>query len=283
MILSFHPIFEGDKNIICAGRDPGADDLASIKSADAVILPQGCRESLYQMARENCPHVFPDYDAKFKYPGKIGQIHLFRETNAPHPRTETYRTINHLQSTTDRQPTTDNRQLTPPFVFKFDWGGEGRNVFLIESQKAFQNVLEKAALFERTGQNGFLIQEYIPSQNRTLRVVIIGRRIISYWRVQENKETFQSNLASGAFIDADSDPGLQAEAGAAVRDFCKKTRINLAGFDFLFSSDSESEDKIGTPLFLEINYFFGRKGLGGSEAFYNLLNTEIRKWLKHLN
>jgi len=281
MILSFHPIFEGDKNIICAGRDPGADDLAAIRSADAVILPQGCRESLYQMARENCSHVFPDYDAKFKYPGKIGQIHLFRKTNAPHPGTETYRTINNLQTTTDRQPTTDNRQLTTPFVFKFDWGGEGENVFLIESQEAFQNVLEKAALFERTGHNGFLIQEYIPSQNRTLRVVVIGRRVISYWRVQENRETFQSSLASGAFIDADSDPDLQAEAGAAVKDFCKKTGINLAGFDFLFSSDSE--DKMRTPLFLEINYFFGRQGLGGSEAFYNLLNTEIRKWIEHLN
>ena len=46
MIVSFHPLFEADKNIICAGREPGADDLAAIKAAEAVILPQGCRQSL---------------------------------------------------------------------------------------------------------------------------------------------------------------------------------------------------------------------------------------------
>ena len=90
MILSFHPIFEGDKNILCAGREPGADDLAAVRAADAVIIPQGCKASLYTMARENCANVFPNYDARFEYPGKIGQTRLFRKLNAPHPKTEIY-------------------------------------------------------------------------------------------------------------------------------------------------------------------------------------------------
>jgi ribosomal protein S6--L-glutamate ligase len=34
------------------------------------------------------------------------------------------------------------------------------------------------------------------------------------------------------------------------------------------------------PLLLEINYFFGRIGLGGSETFYRILRKEIHKWLK---
>ena len=66
MIVSFHPLFEADKNILCAGREPDADDLKAIKAAKAVILPQGCRQSLYEMARDNCQHVFPDYAARFK-------------------------------------------------------------------------------------------------------------------------------------------------------------------------------------------------------------------------
>ena len=49
MILSFHPCFAGDHNIICAGREPGADDLAAIKKAKAVIVPQGCRESFDEL------------------------------------------------------------------------------------------------------------------------------------------------------------------------------------------------------------------------------------------
>jgi ribosomal protein S6--L-glutamate ligase len=112
--------------------------------------------------------------------------------------------------------------------------------------------------------------------------VVIGENIISYWRLQENLETFQANLAKGAVIDTDSDPLLQAKAADAVRDFCKKTGINLAGFDFLFSGHTKAETEADTPLFLEINYFFGRTGLGGSEKFYELLNREIKKWRDNL-
>ena len=90
MIVSFHPLFDADKNIICAGRAPNAEDLAAIRTASAVILSQGCYQSLYEMARANCPHVFPNYDARFKYPGKIGQIKLFRQMNISHPSTEIY-------------------------------------------------------------------------------------------------------------------------------------------------------------------------------------------------
>ena len=33
---------------------------------------------------------------------------------------------------------------------------------------------------------------------------------------------------------------------------------------------------------LEINYFFGRRGLGGSDAYYEILNREIHNWLEHV-
>ena len=93
MILSFHPCFSGDRQIFCAGREADEKDLAAIRSADAVILPQGCRPSLHAMARENCPHVFPNYDARFAYPRKSGQVSLFRRIGVSHPRTEIYETV----------------------------------------------------------------------------------------------------------------------------------------------------------------------------------------------
>jgi ribosomal protein S6--L-glutamate ligase len=37
------------------------------------------------------------------------------------------------------------------------------------------------------------------------------------------------------------------------------------------------------PMLLEINYFFGRKGLGGSKAYYKLLHEEIQAWLAELS
>ena len=265
MILSFHPCFEADKNIICAGREPGADDLTAIKAADAVILPQGCYQSLYEMARSNCKHVFPNFDAKFKYAGKIGQFQLFQEKNVGHPKTEAYLNIDAFSRHYGNFPV--KPALDFPFVFKFDWGGEGDYVYLIKSEAEFLNILQTARNFEKSGQTGFIIQEYIPAQNRSLRVVVIGQTVISYWRIQKNTESFVTNIAKGAVIDADADPDMQAAAVKSVKEFCCLAGINLAGFDVIFSSEVE----IKTPLFLELNYFFGRRGLGGSERFYQIL------------
>lgn len=278
MILSFHPCFVADKNMTCAGRKPGAAELDEIRHAGAVILPQGSSEDLYYMARENCKHVFPDYDARFKYPGKTGQILLFQKTETAHPAT---RIFTSLSSLCDKGGNIINAKLpfTYPFVLKFNWGGEGETVHLIKTQAGLKKVCKKAGEFEKTGQKGFILQEYIESGNRSLRIAVIGQKFISYWRVQKNPDTFCAGLSQGAAMDFDSYPELVKAAVIRAKDFCGKTGINLAGFDFLFSSDNNNDE----PLLLEINYFFGRKGLGGSEKFYKILNGEIVKWLKSLH
>ena len=270
-------MFEGDKNIICAGREPDADDLAAIKAAEAVILPQGCRQSLYEMARDNCRHVFPDYATRFKYPGKIGQMRLFQESGTAHPHAETYRSLDDFK----RQYGDDPKEIAfeLPCVFKFDWGGEGETVYLINSRKDLKTVLQKAADFERSGQKGFLLQEYVPTEGKTLRVVIIGRALISYWRIQQNADGFLSGVSRGARIDPALEPERQDAAKGFVKNLCKKTGINLAGFDIIFAPLTEYIK----PLMLEINYFFGRRGLGGSDAFYEILKRKIHNWLGQLD
>lgn len=273
MIVSYHPLFKADKNIICAGRLPNGKDLAVIRAAKAVVLGQGCYQSLYEMARANCSNVFPNYDAKFKYPGKTGQIKLFREINVCHPSTEIYSDIASFQAQYNQKP--EKLSSKVPIVFKLDWGGGGDTVYLVNSAEQLQQTIVLAAEFEKSGQAGFLLQEYIPSANKTLRVVVIGKRFISYWRIQQNSGDFHTNLSKGAVIDSEAEPGLQQKAVAAVKELCQKTGINLAGLDVLFSS----EDEDPPPLLLEINYFFGRTGLGGSEAYNKILQEEIQIWL----
>ena len=272
MILSFHPCFTGDKNIICAGRAPGSEELSAIKAADAVILSQGCSQALYEMARAHCSNVFPNYDARFQYPGKIGQIRLFQKINLPHPCTRIYLSTGEVLNSSGEivmPPVFDF-----PFVFKYPWGGEGETVFLIRSKPEFGKILNQAADYEQAGHKGFLIQEYI-STIRSLRIVQINETICSYWRVMDSGNHFGTSVAGGARIDADADPDLQKQAVCCLKNFCENTGINLAGFDILFSDETETKQ----PFFIEINYFFGRKGLGGSEKFYELLETEIKKWL----
>ena len=268
MILSFHPMIEADKNIICAGREPGDTDKEAIQNARAVILPQGCRISLYQMAVQHCPHVFPNYDAMIQYPGKTGQIRLFQKWQVPHPKSLVFDSL-------DQWHQARNIQIRFPCVFKFSWGGEGHTVYYIDSQKALDTQIARAKEYENTGQYGFIVQDYIPCQGRSLRMVIVNQSIASYWRVQS--DSFYSNIAQGATIAYDIEPELVESAKLRMIDFCQKTHINLAGFDFIF------HEKHRLPLFLEINYFFGRKGLGGGEAFYKMLISGIKNWLKSVD
>lgn len=273
MIVSYHPLFEADQNIICAGRTPNEKDLAAIRAAKAVVLGQGCYQSLYEMARANCHHVFPNYDAKFKFPGKIGQIKLFRNIQAPHPPTEIYCRLAAFQEKYRTKP--GQWPIRYPLVFKYNWGGEGEAVYRLDSAQDLQAMLMQAAEFEKSGQSGFLLQEFVPCRNRTLRVAVIGRQIVSYWRIQQKRGIFHASLSKGAVVDSEAEPEQQQKAVAVVQDVCQKTGINLAGFDVIFSSESDDP----APLLLEINYFFGRQGLGGSEAYYKILQEEIRAWL----
>jgi ribosomal protein S6--L-glutamate ligase len=270
MIVSFHPVFTGDINLLCAGRKPGREELCAIRSAAAVILPQGCSQELYEMARANCSRVFPNYDARFRYPGKTGQIRLFRETGAAHPDTEIFANLGDY-----------HRRRTPepfcgyPLVFKFDWGGEGETVFLAENRSELDELLRHAERCERSGQRGFLLQQFIDCGGRSLRVVVIGDRMLSYWRIAGRAGAFKASLSTGGRIDPDSDPASRREAECRVAWFCRKTRINLAGMDVIYAADAPGSP----PLLLEINYFFGRSGLGGSAAYYRLLDASIRRWL----
>jgi ribosomal protein S6--L-glutamate ligase len=134
-------------------------------------------------------------------------------------------------------------------------------------------LLGLAQKSERSGPKGFLFQKYIPSENKTLRVVVIHEAVHSYWRCHPDR--FYSNISGGAVIDKDSDPDRQKAARETVIAFCRKTRINLAGFDLIFSLNPSDS----TPFFLEINYFFGRKGLGGSQQYYDLLTGQITRWI----
>lgn len=273
MILSFHPCIVADENILCAGRDPDHTDLALIKRAKAVILPQGCRKTLYDMAVSHCSHVFPDYDVKFDFPNKIGQIDLFKKLHISHPETEIFPSV---EAFYDKGGSAFN--LDFPSVFKFDWGGEGDNVFFVDTKDALHNALKRAKRYEGSGQTGFLIQKFIPSNNRSLRVAVIGQKRISYWRAQTDPTQFIASVSKGAVIDKEADPDLQQIGIEKTDQLCEKTGINLAGVDLIFSDSTGMQE----PYFLEINYFFGRSGLGGSERFYELLDQAVSDWLKDI-
>jgi len=269
MILSFHPIIEADENLLCAGRQPDGDDLKAIRQAKAVILPQGCSEALYRMARTNCAQIFPNMDIRFDYPGKLGQILLFQKLGVDYPETAPYQQVDEFE----RSPA----GFDLPWVIKLNWGGQGEGVWAVKTAGDQDRAMTRLVSMEATGQPGFLVQKYIDSQGRCLRVVVVGDHIVSYWRIQSATQPFGTGVAHGAQIDHAADPDLQEKAATIVRRICKQTRLQLGGFDFIFSRKALDQGT-AAPLLLEINYFFGRTGLGGSQEFYKTFTEAVERW-----
>ncbi len=273
MILSFHPCYSADKNRMCAGRDPDEKDMALMRKARAVILPQGCRRSLFEAARINCTRVFPDYTARFAWPDKTGQIRMFRHFAAPHPETAVFENIDDYLGRCRNGGLPEGFDF--PLVFKYNGSGEGSGVWPVFSRNELDRLLEQTTQWEKTGQYGFLLQRLIETGGRCLRVAVIGKETVSYWRVQKDSSEFIATIARGAVIDHESRPGLRKQGEKRVRCLCSKTGINLAGFDLIFPAEGGPRN----PMFLEVNYYFGRRGLGGSKNFYRLLCREIDKWI----
>jgi ribosomal protein S6--L-glutamate ligase len=269
-VLSMHPVIPGSSFY----WDRGVWDrelFAALDDADAVILPQTVEKELYYLCTERCGHVFPNYDLRFRWEGKVGDTLAFWTYSMKHPRTLVFPRVETLLG---KHPDMEHRvpELPPyPFVLKGTRGGEGRQVWLVQDEAALEVGMNTLLHAELHGCSGFVIQEYVEGIDRDLRVVVIGSRLYSYWRTAEG---FLHNVARGGEIDAESDAGLQAAGREKVREFCSLSGVNLAAFDLVFPPGKDA------PVFLEINYTFGRTGLGGSEKFYTLLQETVEEWLR---
>jgi ribosomal protein S6--L-glutamate ligase len=268
MLLSFNPVINGD--LFLWERAPWDDNLFSaIKKSRAIVLPQTVSREFYWLCRRNCPEVFPNYDMRFCWEGKMGDTLLFRSYGVPHPRTVVFPKV---ESLVGEHPEMMAEHKLPdfPFVVKGALGGGGSSIWLVTNREDFDQAISDLLKKELEGYCGFVMQEYVPDLKKDLRVVVIGDEVLSYWRTGDN---FFHNVACGGEIDPESDPGLQKNGREAVRRLCNRTGINLAGFDLIFPQRDSN------PVFLEINYTFGRAGLGGSEAFYRLLKKAVDRWL----
>lgn len=271
-VISFHPEIEADRFIW--ERSVWDRELpALLRRSRAVILPQTVGRELYFLCRRCAPAVFPNYDCRFKWEGKTGDTLLFWQFSVPHPRTLIFPRV---ETMVGHHPEMGLEVELPPFplVLKARDGGEGRSTWLVQGPEELRPRLAELEKREWQGERGFVVQEYIPGTGRDLRVTVIGDQLFSYWRVNPN--SFHHNLARGGALDREADPGLQERGRELVRDFCRQSGINLAGFDLLFPPGREK------PLFLEINYTFGRGGLGGGEAYRKLLGRAVERWLAAL-
>ncbi|HDM10751.1 MAG: hypothetical protein JRI39_07305 [Deltaproteobacteria bacterium] len=273
MILSFHPCIDADKQIIMGDKSPDNEIQEIIQKSSAVVLPQGCSIELYSMCRSHCAHVFPNYDKRFQFPGKMGQVRLFRDLGVAFPRTMVWENVRSF--TNYRRAIQDDPHIFP-YIIKTDKGHEGEGIFLVKNESELDLALRHLSLMERSGNCGFITQDFVPCGARALRVVKIGGKVFSYWKISPDPKQVIATISHGARIDHNLSAPLQEKGKREAKDFCEKAQIDLAAIDLIFPEEC-SEPR---PLFLEINYYFGRRGLGGSERYYEILFEEVGKWLE---
>ncbi len=275
MILSFHPYIVADLQIILGARDIGPSDMDAIREAKAIVLPQTCPKGLWEACIKNNNALFPNYSLRYRYQGKIGQAVLFRKLGVPHPLTACWRSVTEYE-----KHIRDSGRLPHqyPFYLKADRGHEGSGIFFVSDDHSHMEALKRLKGFETTGQYGFVSQEAIDTGGRILRAVVVGGRIITYWKVAGDEGQRVITISKGAHIDKEWGKELQETARRQTLRLLDKTGINLAAIDMIFPA----KDPFPSPLFLEINYYFGRRGLGGSDAFYNILLGEVRHWIARL-
>jgi ribosomal protein S6--L-glutamate ligase len=272
MILSFHPCFDTDVQVILGDRGLDAAEHKLIRDAEAIILPQGCPENLYGACSDSNAHVFPNYKIRFNYPGKMGQSLLFRDFGLPHPKTLRWPVVKKFKKSYP-EPGMFPHKL--PFFIKDDKSHEADGVFLVKDSSSLLVALNYLIQREGSDMPGFVTQEFILCGGNVLRAVIIGRQIITYWKRSSKSGQVITTINRGAIIDRDWNPVLQIRGKEQTQLLTEKTGINLAAVDFVFPISV----KDSVPLFLEINYYFGRRGLGGSENYYRLLHQAIQEWL----
>lgn len=270
MILSFHPCFAADTQIILADRPLRMEDRRLIQTAEAIILPQSCSFPLYKACALSKALLFPDYGLRFKYPGKMGQSVLFGKLGVPHPETKPWASVDNFRAFLNQQGAPPHEM---PFFLKADKSHEGDGVYAVDSPVGLDRALQSLA---KTGPEGFISQEAIPCRGNVLRAIVLHKKIMTYWKRPGRSQDILTTVSRGARVDRVWKPALQKKGREQARWITEKSGILLAAFDFVFNLDHPDPQ----PLILEINYYFGRRGLGGSLKYYRLLLNAIREWLK---
>ncbi|MFO7877043.1 MAG: hypothetical protein R6U55_10735 [Desulfovermiculus sp.] len=258
--VSLHHQIRLDVNLpALAPLDARSQDL--LRQAAGVLMPKYFSPIRYRQVAELAPNHFPRLGPRYLYRGKASQIRLFRELGLPHPRTFIYdHPVQLLQACS--QPGLP----FIPCVLKGNRGGGGSAVFPIHSWSDLEQTIQFLPENEPV-----LLQEWVHNQGMDLRVVIVGEMTESYFRIGNGG--FYNNVAQGGRIDHHLFPEKQTLGRQMARSLVHAAGIDVAGLDIMFPVH-------GSPLFIEINFLFGRKGIGGRLGYDRLFSQAVQTWMQ---
>lgn len=258
--VSFYPRIPLDENVSIF--EPLDDNNLGLmlRQAAGVLVPPYISPWRYHAITRLANSWFPRLDARFAYQGKIRQIDLFRRLGVRYPETHTFRDPATLVQYLQRF----GAPWEYPFVLKGDKGGGGSTVYPIYRPSDISRHIVKLPAAEP-----LLLQKWVKHGGKDLRVVVYGTQAISYFRVGGGQ--FYNNVCRGSRIDHDLCPEQRRGGILATLEFCRKAFIDIAGFDLMFPDNHQ-------PVFIEINFHFGRKGLGGRSGHQKKVEQAVKQW-----
>jgi len=132
-------------------------------------------------------------------------------------------------------------EFTFPLVAKEVRNAEGRGVFLVENRRDLADYKSRNSML--------YVQELLPI-DRDVRVVVVGREVVTaYWRIAP-PDGFHNNVAQGGEVSFDAVPG---EVISLAQRVAIELDIDYAGFDVALVD--------GYPYLLEFNMRFGNDAL----------------------
>ncbi|MBI4798616.1 MAG: hypothetical protein HY794_07770 [Desulfarculus sp.] len=274
-IVNYHPGLKAEVNLLLVSRRPlDRRDYLAVAGASAVLLPQVCRPDLHALvASLNKPH-FPRPAVHLSLDGKVGNHLLFKHLGLPQPRTLVFGDLEQA-ALAWRRGQVAAAGIEAPLVAKGAGGGQGRNVFLVNTPQELPGLAGHLETHCFQGPSGLVLQERVAIPGRDARVVVVGNEVDSFWRLAPNKEAFFTSLSQGGIIDRSRWPEQMAQAVALVRRLQGLAGLDMAGVDVLVPENSP-------PLLLEINFYFGRNAHGGTAGLRRVHLRAARQWLAGL-
>lgn len=272
-LCSYHPAIEAEVNLLLTSQRPlDEHDQQAVASAGAVLLPQAPRVDLHDLVRAHAKPHFPNMDIQLSLDGKVGNHRLFTRLGLDQPQTAEFPDLKAAAKAWREGAVPGNGGL--PLVAKGASGGEGRNVFLAQNPEELLALGPRLETSCRRGPQGLVLQEFIDTNGRDVRVIFIGGWQDAFWRVAKDGE-FRSNLSQDGRIERQ---GNQTELLAAVElaeQLREAAHLDVAAVDLVVEPG-------GRPLLLEINFAFGREAIGGTDRFLALYLHAVRGWLTGL-
>jgi ribosomal protein S6--L-glutamate ligase len=155
-----------------------------------------------------------------------------------------------------------------PLIVKLLESSQGKGVFLAETKKAAQSVINGFKMLKAN----LLVQEFIKeSSGQDIRCFVLGGRVISAYKRIAAPDEFRANIHLGGVAEKVT---ITSKIKSIATKACKSLNLDVAGVDIINSSRG--------PLVLEVN---SSPGLEGIEAvsqkdIAGLLIKHIEKKLK---